>query len=57
VELIDEENVQEALKCHNKHMGNRYIEGLYLIVVKLNSYDFTIKHSNINQWCIIDLVY
>lgn len=29
VELIDEDNVQRGLKCHNKHMGNRYIEGLY----------------------------
>lgn len=29
VELIDEDNVQRGLKCHNKHMGNRYIEGSY----------------------------
>lgn len=29
VELIDEDNVQRGLKCYNKYMGNRYIEGLY----------------------------
>nr|XP_022316905.1 heterogeneous nuclear ribonucleoprotein F-like isoform X1 [Crassostrea virginica] len=46
VELIDEENVQLALKCHNKHMGNRYIE---VFRSKKSEMDWVIKRAGPGQ--------